>query len=97
MGARPWGTSHFPSAALTRGTNGCLNSLQTTNTDYLVSVWEVCSFTGCTASHQQVRMVDNVQPVNTILEPGICVVADCLIQHVKRLANYIVVIFALHW
>ena len=42
-------------------------------------------------------MVDNVQPVNTILEPGICVVADCLIQHVKRLANYIVVIFALHW
>ena len=41
---------------------------------------------------QQVRMLDNVQPVSTILEPGLCIVADCFFQAVQWLANCIIVI-----
>ncbi len=45
----------------------------------------------CTASHQQVQLVEKVQPVSTIMEPGVCAVADCFIQGVQRLAGYIIV------
>lgn len=33
--------------------------------------------------------MENVQPVSSILEPGVCIVADCFIQGVKWLADHI--------
>ena len=41
-GARPSGTSHLPSSALMRGTNGCLNNLHMC-VAYWAPDWAVCS------------------------------------------------------